>query len=128
MRLCRVGLRLVSVALTLITCFTGQHFSYSLLFYIQLLFICLFPATNKFGSTHIDKGGSVTDILWALFYPPARNASPPGKIEPPKNLSQNAPLSMCVSVKKSFDICNRIIFVLNKSRLNVLWGEEEKEC
>ena len=38
----------------------------------------------------------MTDFLEALFYPLARNASPAGKIEPPKNLSQNAPPSMCV--------------------------------
>ena len=46
----------------------------------------------------------MTDFLEALFYPAARNASPPGKIEPPKNLSQNAPVSMCVRQK-------RVIFV-----------------
>ena len=46
--------------------------------------------------THIDGGGSVTDFFGALFFGGSRNASPAGKIEPPKNLSQNAPPSMCV--------------------------------
>ena len=76
--------------------------------------------------THIDKGGSVTDFLGALFYPAARNASPPGKIEPPKNLSQNAPLSMCVRETRGIFLCHRIIFLLNKSGNNVKWEEEEK--
>ena len=48
----------------------------------------------------------MTEFLGALFYPLAKHCEPAGKIELPKYLSQNAPVSMCVSVKTA------LIFVI----------------
>ena len=57
----------------------------------------------------------MTEFFGALFYPSARNASPPGKIEPQKNLSQNAPLSMCVKVNKG------VFFVIEIFSIEEMW-------
>ena len=46
---------------------------------------------------------------------------------PHKNLSQNAPLYMCVRLKQVIVLRHRIIFLLNKCGANLLWAVEEED-